>query len=102
MIRTDGSVQSKRRSVQMHAEQQEIPAQLYTNGGGDYEPVNMDAYLSKNGMITVSLTEETWVQMSPLVAKQFVERLRGAIGEALVEMLDQGHEWKQQGADSLY
>lgn len=85
----------------MHPEQQEIPAHLYTNGGEDDDPINLDAYLSQNGMITLSLNDDTWLQMSPLAAKRLIELLCGAVGESVIEILDPGR-CLHCGAISMY
>lgn len=34
------------------------------------------------GLITISVTEETWIEMSSLIASQFLGRLQGALAEA--------------------
>jgi hypothetical protein len=68
-------------------DEQELPAQLYTDGGAESTPISLDAYLNKTGLITIHLGEEAWVQVSPLVARRFTERIRQAVGESLTEML---------------
>jgi hypothetical protein len=70
----------------MQPEQEDLRVHLYTENGGRSATVDIEAYLSKNGMVTISLSQ-AWVQMSPLVAKQFVERLQTAVEDAMTQML---------------
>jgi hypothetical protein len=76
------------------AEGNELSAQFFDlkYRGGDPDTVSLDAFLNKAGLITIYLDEHSWVQMSPLVAKQLGERLRSAVGEALANMLQSGME----------
>lgn len=74
----------------MSEEQNNFPVQLCTDSGSHTEHVGItDIYLSGNGMVTISIvTEESWIQMSPLVAKQLFERLRKVLDDAAAEMIN--------------
>lgn len=75
----------------MQSEQRELPAELFIEDF-DQGPVTIDAYLAENGMLTIGLTEKGWLQMSPLVAQQLIERLRAAVGEAIAALQERASQ----------
>lgn len=66
---------------------QDFPAMLVRDDGGNSDFVHIDAYLNVRGSISIATDSDTWIEMSPLVAKAFIERLRGAVGSSLLELL---------------
>ena len=65
----------------------EIPAKLLTYGGGEEEPIDMDAYLNQGGLITIRIDEENWIELSPISAKKLLKKLDYAVGQSLAEYL---------------
>ena len=65
----------------------EIPAKLLTHGGGEEEPIYMDAYLNQGGLITIRIDEESWIELSPISAKKLLKNLDYAVGQSLAEYL---------------
>jgi hypothetical protein len=65
----------------------EIIAKMLSYGGGEEEPINLDAYLNNGGLITIRIDDDRWIELSAIHAKRFRERLNNAIGESLARHL---------------
>jgi len=63
----------------------EIIAKLYSYGGGEQEPINLDAYLNSGGLITIRIDDENWIELSAIHAKKFREELDIAISDSLAQ-----------------
>ncbi|EOW9235117.1 hypothetical protein ACOA55_002541 [Vibrio cholerae] len=65
----------------------EIPAKLFSYGGGEEEPIDIDAYLNQGGLITLRIDEDNWIELSPISAKKLLKKLDYAVGQSLAEYL---------------
>ena len=72
----------------MEEEENEVSANWVTYGGSETVPVGLKVYLSESGMITLRFDEDSWLQMSPVVAAQFIENVSTAIKHAKASMED--------------
>jgi len=68
-------------------EEETIPAKLYSYGGGEEKPINLDAYLNQGGLISIKLDEDNWIELSPITAKKLIKKLNLAVGGSLTELL---------------
>ena len=66
----------------MESEESGASALWVRDCGRQRIPINLDAYLSDSGMVTIPLDEDDLIEMSPLVANEFVQSMLSAIGEA--------------------
>ncbi|NOI26667.1 hypothetical protein [Vibrio mediterranei] len=65
----------------------EIPAKLFSYGGGEEEPIDIDAYLNRGGLITIRIDEDNWIELSPISAKKLLKKIDYAVGQSLAEYL---------------
>jgi hypothetical protein len=51
------------------SEDELLIGKMHTESGGEEMPVNIDAYLNKGGLVTITLDDNKWVEISPIMAK---------------------------------
>lgn len=69
------------------SENSEISAKLYTHSGGEDELISIDAFLNQGGLITLKLSEGSWVELSPLSAKALMAKLNVATKDSVAALL---------------
>lgn len=68
------------------SEEKEIPASFFHEREGE-SPVELDAYLNNAGLISIAIKEGSWIEMSPLAAKELMARLNTACKDFAAELL---------------
>ena len=66
--------------------EQKIPVRYYARGP-EAEFENLSVYINAQGMVILSIDEDTYIEVSPAMAKRLRDQLSKAIRSALTEML---------------
>jgi hypothetical protein len=69
----------------------ELPV-FHHAGGPMAEPASMEAYLNRQGLVTIAVDGEPLLEMSPLIAKQLRAQLREAAMESFTELLKEDED----------
>lgn len=73
-------------SSETDEELESIPIQFYSRGP-ESELENLKVYNNANGMIILSIDEDTFIEVSPAMAKRIRDQLSKAISVAFTDML---------------